>query len=486
MATITKLTYTRGIPKGANLVTKNGEQFARFKRNGRTIDAPLTEDGKKCRVETAEWYVRHKGVDGKWHRKKGYTDRQATEKLAVEIQQRIDRHQSGHADPFEEHHKRPLTEHLEDFRAALAVKGCEKHVRQVVNQARKVIDGCRFKRIADFQASRVQVYLGELRETGLSIQTCKHYLRAMKQFCRWLVKDRRTNDNPIFHLEPGNVETDRRRIRRALTSDEIERLLVVTAKSDDTFLGLDGADRFVLYYVAFGSGLRAAEVASLTPESFDLDSDTPMVIVEAGTSKRRRREEHPLQPDVAAVVREYIRDKQAGQRIWPGSWWRVGAKMLRVDLEAADIPYVDASGHYADFHAARHTYITIAAKHLPPKMAQALARHSTPTLTERYTHLELHDTAAAAAQLPPLMPSGKHEAPTLAATGTDDAQRTPPGNRWTHTCHKRDFSGHSGAQQGTPSPCDKPSTQDAQTVKLQRVDSPRHGESLPRMGGRVD
>ena len=62
--------------------------------------------------------------------------------------------------------------------------------------------------------------------------------------------------------------------------------------------------------------------------------------------------------------------------------------------------------------------IPILRRNLPPKMAQALARHSTPTLTERYTHLELHDTGAAAAQLPPLIPSNRPETERLRATGT--------------------------------------------------------------------
>ena len=87
-------------------------------------------------------------------------------------------------------------------------------------------------------------------------------------------------------------------------------------------------------------------------------------------------------------------------------------------------PYIDASGQVADCHAQRHTYITMAAKNLLPKMAQALARHSTPTLTERYTHLELHDTGAAAAQLPPLIPNNRSETERLRATGTDgDSKR---------------------------------------------------------------
>jgi hypothetical protein len=51
--------------------------------------------------------------------------------------------------------------------------------------------------------------------------------------------------------------------------------------------------------------------------------------------------------------------------------------------------YCDSSGRYADFHAQRHTYITLVGRNLPPKMAQLLARHSDYKTTERYTHIPL-------------------------------------------------------------------------------------------------
>src|SRR5262249_53571910 len=55
-----------------------------------------------------------------------------------------------------------------------------------------------------------------------------------------------------------------------------------------------------------------------------------------------------------------------------------------------------------------------------PKEAQTLARHSTISLTmDRYTHLGLHDVAAAVGQLPSLTPAPDHEVQSLRATGTD-------------------------------------------------------------------
>ena len=51
---------------------------------------------------------------------------------------------------------------------------------------------------------------------------------------------------------------------------------------------------------------------------------------------------------------------------------------------AADIPYVDESGRYADFHALRYTFNTwLQTNGVPPRMAQELMRHSDRRLTDQ-------------------------------------------------------------------------------------------------------
>ena len=57
---------------------------------------------------------------------------------------------------------------------------------------------------------------------------------------------------------------------------------------------------------------------------------------------------------------------------------------LKKDLEAAEIPYVDETGRYADFHALRYTFNTwLQTNGVPPRMAQELMRHSDQRLTEK-------------------------------------------------------------------------------------------------------
>jgi integrase len=183
----------------------------------------------------------------------------------------------------------------------------------------------------------------------------------------------------------------------------------------------------MLYTLAAYVGFRASELASLTAESFDLESDPPSVTVEAAYSKRRRRDCQPLRQDIADSFRQWLEGKPAGQLLWPGGWWRHGGKMVRVDLKAARIPYRDEHGRVFDFHALRHQFISsLAAAGVHPKICQALARHSTITLTmDNYAHVALYDQTAALEALPSIQPASPKE--SLAAHGDLWRARTAPG-----------------------------------------------------------
>jgi Phage integrase family len=175
----------------------------------------------------------------------------------------------------------------------------------------------------------------------------------------------------------------------------------------------------MLYGTAIGTGLRASELASLHPASFDLQTDSPVVHVEAGYSKNRKPVIQPLPSDLANALREYLASKPADQAVWPGTWPEKASKMIRLDLEACGIAYRDDAGLVADFHSLRHCFVALLDRAgVSLKQAMQLARHSDPKLTmARYGRAQLHDLAAAVESLPALMPPDKGRE-SLRATGT--------------------------------------------------------------------
>ncbi len=376
----------------------------------------------------------------------GYADKQATQQLAAELERQAAREQTGLVDKYVEHRKRPLAEHVDDYERHQLSRGLSaQHIRTMIPRVRKVLDGTKCKFWPDLSASRVQAYLAELRDGGLSIQTSNFYLTAAKSFATWMVRDGRAPENPLTHLSGGNVNLDRRHDRRAFADDELRRLLE-SARTGPIRGDMAGLDRAVLYQLAAESGLRAGELRSLQRASFDLEEAPPTVTVEAAYSKRGQTDTLPLKASTAQMLARWCDSKgglDRGDRIFPTMPLKL-ARMLRADLKAARstwieeaateggrkrreksdfLEYTDHAGLKADFHSLRHTYCSNLARcGVHPKVAQDLARHSDINLTlSRYTHTVVADQAAALEALPDLSGSGP-DRQEQRATGTDDSR----------------------------------------------------------------
>ncbi len=282
--------------------------------------------------------------------------------------------------------------------------------------------------------------LAERMGRGRGLETVNHYVRAVRSFARWMVRAKRMASNPLDGLSLLNSQVEVRHARRELTAAELGKVLALSRASSRTFRGLDGSARFHLYAAACGTGFRAGALASLTPESFDLAGDGPTVTLAARKNKSRKPKVQPLPGDVADLLRAYLAGKPAGERVWGGTWAKDhrGAEMLRIDLEAAGIPYTvegpDGPLH-ADFHALRHTYLTLGGRAgIDLRTLQELAGHSTPTLTARYSHRRLYDLQGAVEKMPNFLPAptgpgaDQAEGEALRATGTEGAPgQIPPG-----------------------------------------------------------
>ncbi len=406
-----------------------------------------TPGARRVRVKSKTFWGRVPDASGRPRPISLCDDADAAETMLTAMKQRAKRIARGDIDPFEDHRLRPLAEHVEEFETFLESKGnTSAHVALTVQRINAAFDGCKFKKLADLNAGRVAGWLADRRKpktdkegnviAGLSIASSNHHLVAVKSFGNWLVKDRRWPENPFSHLSRLNARVDVRHERRALTAKELGGLIAIVEKSETTFRGLDGSTRATLYRLAAMTGLRASELASLTPASFDLAADPPMVTIGAAYSKHRREDVLPLHPDLAARLRQWLSecenaaddqrtvlafDRAAEAKpepLFPGTWPEKAATMLRIDLDAAGIPYATDSG-YADFHSLRHTFVSnLAAGGVHPKVAQQLARHSTITLTmDRYSHLGLIDMTAGLSALPTIVTTDANE---CRATGTTD------------------------------------------------------------------
>src|SRR5262249_52899670 len=140
--------------------------------------------------------------------------------------------------------------------------------------------------------------------------TINHYITAIKGFAKWPHVNNRTSEDRLRGLERWNEEVDRRHRRRSLPQGVFEKLLKAAAEGCP-FRGLSGTDRFFLYIFAAHTGLRASELASLTPESFELHGPTPTCTVAAAYSKHRQEDVQPIREDIARLMGRFLEGKQA-------------------------------------------------------------------------------------------------------------------------------------------------------------------------------
>lgn len=347
------------------------------------------------------WFYRFIDGDGKQRERKGCSDKRATEAMAAAAETEAANIKHGYVDSkaigYRKHESRSLTDHLTDFEATLIAKGgSRQHPPMTRSRAAKVAKLAGVQRLSGLSLSRVQLSLGKLRDEGLSQETVNHHIRAIKAFSRWLWRDGRTREHQLVHLATASSEGDRRRRRRrALTPSEAARL-ILAARGGPIVKEMTGPDRARCYELAMGTGLRASELATLTPERFDLTVDPPTATVPAAYTKNKQHASQPLARSLAERLAPWLATLPAGRPVFALA--RRSAEMLRVDLKAAGIPYETTSG-YADFHSLRGVYISnLVASGASVKTCQTLARHSTPSLTIGvYAKASLRDIGGAVA-----------------------------------------------------------------------------------------
>src|SRR5437764_10240014 len=179
----------------------------------------------------------------------------------------------------------------------------------------------------------------------------------------------------------------------------------------------------MLYRAAVGTGFRAAELAALVPDFFDLDATPPAIILPAEHTKNRKGACQPLAAALVADLRTYLVGRPRKEPVWPGTWSKQAANILRADLDAAGLP-VEVDGpegtETRDFHALRAVHISnVIRAGADLKQAMTLARHSDPRPTAgRYARTRLHDLGALVDKLPAAAPKDTNPA-ALRMTGTD-------------------------------------------------------------------
>ena len=260
----------------------------------------------------------------------------------------------------------------------------EVHVRNRIAQLEWWKKRLKLKILADLNGilPHVEKLLREFSASGHSGKTCQNYVETLRSFCRWCVKRDFISDDPLKMITHFDIAP--RVIRRAMTPEEIQKLLEVAAPH-----------RGLLYEAAMCTGLRANELKSLTLSDIDLQN--------SGLNLKRewtKNRKSGFQPLPASLVKKLYEFSIAGtpadlyDRHFcrhdsscdapPNALLFVPTKLSREldkDLVRAGIPKLTEKGKI-DFHSFRVVFVTYLFEvGANVKEAQTLARHATPDLT---------------------------------------------------------------------------------------------------------
>ena len=196
--------------------------------------------------------------------------------------------------------------HLADFiqyQTDQATKGKlqDSQVQLLNSRLSRMLKACKFTYARDINGNKIDKWITKMYQTKLSAKSCNHYLQAMKQFCKWLCDNNRLQDNPVTTLKPIRLNSENTEQRRALTKDEITRLLTYTMQSEKKHHKLTGRERALVYRIALETGLRHNEIRTL--RRGDLDLENLSVTVRDVNAKNSKTDTLPIRPGLTVACK---------------------------------------------------------------------------------------------------------------------------------------------------------------------------------------
>ena len=444
------------------------------------------------RDPNAKWLITYRDERGERKTIAGCTDKRATEEIARKLEDEIALKRRGvidaTAERIAESARVDIAEHVRAFNEFVKSRKPSGHAaryhQQVEARLNAFIEFAGVKLLPDVDADRLAAYVAAMQTRKCSGFTINEHVGTLKQFTRWAVMTNRLAGDPLAATKKADAsKLEKTRQRRALSADEIGRLLSAALKRPVQELktvrtGKDagkqvakvkaaviaqaeavGRERVLGYLLALWTGLRRSELAALQWQDVRLDTIPAKLSLRAKTTKAKRADSVALHQQIAGELRKA---KPHGTKPTDRVLRRVPSmKVLRADLKAAGIPDETEAGR-VDLHAMRMSLATfLAANGVPQRVAQAHMRHSDPRLTAGvYTDETLLPTAAAIAELPPLPTAPAPRPERLRATGTCDptpggiaepaASRAAPAQRAAHTSTLSGASGCTTSGSGGP------------------------------------
>ena len=340
MGTVYKESYTKPLPVGAKIIVRKGQRLAEWiDAKGKRRTAPLTTAGYRIAVEAGTYIAKYRDGTGIVRKvSTGCRDESAARSILAKLERRAELVKgevlTAAEDAVIDHQATSLADHIAAYLDHQRAAGVTtKQIMEVGARLRRVVSDCSFGRLADLSATALEKWLVTQASAGMGPRTRNMYRGAWVAFANWCIAAGRLLADPFAKVPKAAEDTDVRRQRRALTEDELVRLLDVARqrplsnamtvykgpRKGEAYAALRpevqrrlerlGRERELIYKTLVLTGLRKGELASITVGQVVLDADTPHLILNAADEKNREGSTIPLRADLADDLRQWLADK---------------------------------------------------------------------------------------------------------------------------------------------------------------------------------
>ena len=428
MGTLLKIWKTIPMPAGA-IVGQDGA--IKWISKGKIRTGKLS-GADRVSVQSDSWTAQFSDETGKVRRVPTKTvNRSVAEKILAQLEKEIDLIKAGIVSREEldkvQAKQTSLKNLLKQFQNKMVTSGkAASYIKLTMQKLSTVLKDCKIDSIAKIQQETIERWIAnEIQRKMRSVSTINNYSTAVNVFVQYLTDIGVLENNPLKSLRKQDVEYERRKIRRAMTPDEVDRLLQATAAGKNYYC-VGKQDRLLIYCLILGTGLRSTELSLLTPNQIDFENGR--IIIESLKTKNKQADVLPVRADLVAALQKRIvaLGIEPHERIFSHNKSQLLGAFYR-DLKAAGINRTESDGRSIDIHSLRQTFGTmLVMARVPLITVQRLMRHSTPALTAQlYIDVEPIDMKQALEQLPTYNPTFPVN-PSHVKTALEFSLRTTP------------------------------------------------------------
>ena len=324
-------------------------------------------------------------------------------RIAQELETKEKQIMLGLIDPAAEAHRterlKPVDTHIASYRAHLeANHRALNYINCTIQDIQRCFEFCKCDNAASLTLPMVDRWRNHCTKTGYpkhpthpptpdSRKTINRRIASLKSFFHFLRSIGACQNLILQDYKMLNVKGHETFNRRALTTDEAQRLIAAT--KDD--------NRRNIYLFALLTGFRKSEIAAMTPSHFDFENR--IIRIQANEAKNKRENQSVvMHAYLADVLQKLCKGKESDEKIFqvPNRTYICG--LLQKDLIAAGIDTKDVH-----FHSLRHTFATLlASAGVGGNTLMAMGRWKDVKTVARYVHPSRDDQRKAIAGLLPM------------------------------------------------------------------------------------